>query len=195
MKTLHSRREAFTMIELIFAIIVIGILAAVAIPRLDRDFRQEAKDNYIAAIRYTQHLALIDDKTNPFQSGWQANYWTIKFADDGSSYSIVSGSNFAVDPTSGKLYDGQTSGSQSALTGKKYGVKSVKATGGCSGPNIMFDRYGRPFDGTTASGVGIATDYSNYMSADCKLTIEFKSSGIDPLELTISKETGAIKGN
>ena len=183
------------MIELIFAIIVIGILAAVAIPRLDRDFRQEAKDNYISSIRYTQHLALIDDKTNPFQAGWQSNYWTIKFATDGSSYSIVSGANFATDPTSGKPFDGQLSGSQSALTGKKYGVKSVKASGGCVAPNIMFDKYGRPFDGTPASGVGIATDYSNYMSADCKLTIEFKSSGIDPLVLTIAKETGAISGN
>ncbi len=195
MRTLDSKREAFTMIEMIFAIIVIGILASVAIPRLDRDFRQEAKDNYMSAIRYTQHLALIDDKTDPFQPGWQANYWTIKFLADGSSYSIVSAGNFAIDPSSGKLFDGQASGSKSALTGKKYGVKSVKASGACIAPNIMFDRYGRPFDGTPASGVGIATDYSNYMSADCKLTIQFKSSGIDPLVLTIAKETGAISGN
>jgi len=58
-------KSAFTMIELILVIVVLGILAALAMPRVDRDSRQEAADNILSAIRYTQHLALMDNKTNP----------------------------------------------------------------------------------------------------------------------------------
>lgn len=59
------KHPAFTMIELVFVIVVLGILSALAMPRIDRDLRQEAKDNILSSIRYTQHLALIDEKTNP----------------------------------------------------------------------------------------------------------------------------------
>ena len=65
MKNLHKQSKAFTMIELVFVIVVIGILAALALPRIERDLRQEAADNILAAIRYTQHLALNDNKTDP----------------------------------------------------------------------------------------------------------------------------------
>ncbi|SFV55244.1 Putative periplasmic ATP /GTP-binding protein [hydrothermal vent metagenome] len=199
MRTIHNR-EAFTMIEMIFVIIVMGILAAVAIPRFDRDLRQEAKDNYLSAIRYTQHMALMDDKTNPFDADWQTKYWTISIDGSTGSYSISSKvdsstTNYAVDPTNGKLMNGLDSGSPSTLAGKRHGIDTVVASGGCSGPNIMFDHLGRPFDGTVASGVGVATDYTNYMSSDCKLTVNFKNSDIDPLVIVIAKETGAVSSN
>jgi len=48
------KHSAFTMIELVLVIVVLGILAALAMPRLERDLRQEAKDNLLSAIRYTQ---------------------------------------------------------------------------------------------------------------------------------------------
>jgi len=199
MKTTYNRR-AFTMIEMIFAIIVMGILAATAMPRFDRDLRQEAKDNYLSAIRYTQHLALMDDKTTPFDSNWQKKYWTIAIDATGGDYSISTvvdsaTKNYAIDPSNGNLINGLESGSSRSLMGKKHGIATVAASGGCSGPNIMFDHLGRPFDGTTASGVGVATDYTNYMNADCKLTINFKNGDIDPLVMIIVKETGAVSSN
>jgi len=199
MRTIYNK-NAFTMIEMIFAIIVMGILAAAAMPRFERDLRQEAKDNYIAAIRYTQHLALMDNKVDPFDADWQKRYWTIAIGGTGGDYTIstrvgASTKKYATDPSNGNLFDGSVDGSSNSLVSKKHGVATVVASGGCSGPNIMFDHLGRPFDGTTASGVDVATDYTNYMSADCKLTVNFKNSDIDPLVMNIAKETGTVSSN
>ena len=57
-----KNKKAFTMLELVFVIVVSGILAATFIPRFDRDNLQEAADQVISHIRYTQHLAMVDDK-------------------------------------------------------------------------------------------------------------------------------------
>ena len=38
MKGTPVKKPAFTMIELVFVIVVLGILAALALPRLERDF-------------------------------------------------------------------------------------------------------------------------------------------------------------
>lgn len=66
----YKNKPAFSMLELVFVIVVIAILASLAIPRLERDFRTEARTNIISALRYTQHMALIDDKRDPFDSSW-----------------------------------------------------------------------------------------------------------------------------
>ena len=67
------------MLELVFVIIVAGILAATMIPRFDRDNLQEAADQLISHIRYTQHLAMIDNKFNTKDSQWFKSRWTISF--------------------------------------------------------------------------------------------------------------------
>ncbi|MBN2895607.1 MAG: type II secretion system protein [Campylobacterales bacterium] len=58
-------RRALTMIELVFVIVVIGILSAVLIPRMERDSLREAALQVASHIRYTQHLAIVDDKYIP----------------------------------------------------------------------------------------------------------------------------------
>ena len=79
-RVMKQNRQAFTMLELVIVITVLGILAALAIPRMQRDLRQEAADNLVSAIRYTQHLAMMDDKTDPGNSMWQRRYWHIRFS-------------------------------------------------------------------------------------------------------------------
>lgn len=55
-------KQAFTMLELLFVIILLGVLSIVAISRLSTDTSlQEATDQIIRHIRYTQHLAMNDD--------------------------------------------------------------------------------------------------------------------------------------
>ena len=55
-------KKAFTMLELVFVLVVIGILAAVMIPNMQSTALREAAIQVVSHIRYTQHLAMIDDK-------------------------------------------------------------------------------------------------------------------------------------
>ena len=181
MKTQNKQTKAFTMIELIFVIVVLGILAALAMPRLDRDLRQEAKDNILSAIRYTQHLALNDDKTVP-GTAWQANLWNIVFQSDGSSYTVSSNGVSAINPIDGKAMDGTT---PNTLIGKKYSVDGI--TGTCT--TVGFDNLGRPF--TSFSGAV----YAGYRSTDCNILVSFEQSGINDLNITIAAETGYVSGD
>ena len=181
------KKSAFTMIELVMVIVVLGILAALALPRMDRDLRQEAKDNILSAIRYTQHLALIDDKTNPFDNTWQAKLWNITFASDSSSYTISSDNILAVDPLNGKLINGSN---PNTLIGKKYSVSDITLTGGCANDIIAFDNLGRPFKSISGTN-----DYGEYMTLDCNIAVTFSQSGITILNITVAKETGYVSGD
>lgn len=72
-------KKAFTMLELVVVIVVIGILAAMAIPRLERDNLAEAVDQIVSHIRYTQHLAMQDNRFNPNNTTWTRTRWSIGF--------------------------------------------------------------------------------------------------------------------
>ena len=77
------KKRAFTMIELIFVIIVVGILAAIMIPKLNRNASREAANQILTHIRYTQHLAMQDDKYENFVSDnpvrWFRMRWGVAF--------------------------------------------------------------------------------------------------------------------
>ncbi len=211
MRTLHKHTKAFTMLELVFVIVVLGILASLALPRMDRDLRQEAKDNILAAIRYTQHLALNDDKTDPTDTNWQKELWQIRFtsgADNLANYYTVSSDadhddsvdkdETAIDPANGKYMftdDSTIDTDESAniFIGKTYGIDDIEFDGGCDGDDsqhIAFDHLGRPHN-----GIGAATNnYSQYMTEDC--TIEFGfADGSTPLTVTIATETGHVSAD
>ena len=73
-------KKAFTMIELIFIIVVVGILAAVAVPQINRNSLVEAADQVAAHIRYTQQLAMNDNKFDPDDPNWFKKLWRIQFS-------------------------------------------------------------------------------------------------------------------
>jgi prepilin-type N-terminal cleavage/methylation domain-containing protein len=74
--------SGFTILELVFVIVVIGIISVLALPRLDRDNLQEAADQVLSHIRYTQHLAMQDDKFDPDDNDWFKGRWRIRFFED-----------------------------------------------------------------------------------------------------------------
>jgi len=87
------KRFAFTMLELVFVIIVIGILAVLAMPNFNRHPLQEAAEQVAGHIRYTQHLAMVDDVYDPsdvrfhsilgynpiYNGKWFREFWRIRF--------------------------------------------------------------------------------------------------------------------
>ena len=176
----QNSRPAFTMIELVFVIVVLGILAAMAMPRLERDLSQEAADDILSQIRYTQHLALVDDMHEFDDPQWQRKFWRIDFnaCNGGGLYFRIgsdsdnTGNGFleteaAYDPLNGKsLFAINTTCNNSTtnpnvLLGKKYGVNSVAGRGGCNGLRyIGFDHLGRPHTGFQNSAI---PNYASYM--------------------------------
>jgi prepilin-type N-terminal cleavage/methylation domain-containing protein len=208
-----KKQKAFTMLELVLVIVVLGILAALSIPRLERDLRQEAADNILSAIRYTQHLALLDDKHKFDNPNWQQRYWHLYFGtcDSNKFYAIGSDDNnesstnarvdfaeSAIDPANGKYMwakDGTSCNGSHSITdispnifiGKKYGVDTI--SGGCGSVKfVAFDHLGRPY----GSGFSTSTipDNSGYMTNDCNFTFSSSDNAFDPFNIIITKETG-----
>jgi len=200
------------MLELVIVIVVLGIIAALAIPRLDRDLKQEAADNILSAIRYTQHLALASNKQKFDNSKWQQRYWHIyfgtcegkKFYAIGTDDNMESSDNArvdftesALDPANGKhiwAKDGAScSGthnihdiSPNIFIEKKYGLNSIDTSGGCTNKYIGFDHLGRPYE--SAFPQSSTPDNSGYMTSTCTFT--FTMSDDDTFQINIEPETG-----
>ena len=205
------KRTAFTMLELIVVIIVAGILASLVIPRMERDIRQEALTNIISALRYTQNLALSDNKTDPRDTNWQKELWQLRFGsyDSGKGwfYTISSDSNHggnvdknetAIDMLNGlylyNLAGDSTIGndeSPNIFLTKKYGVSNITLSGDtkCAGTqHIAFDHLGRPH-----SSLGIASHtYNTYLKTACIITVEFDDNSLADIVISIAPETGYI---
>ena len=82
-------KKAFTLVELIFVVVVIGILAFALWPAKQPTQALEAARQIVAHIRYTQHLALNDDKfaahtdtggTDSIAKDWYKRLWRITFS-------------------------------------------------------------------------------------------------------------------
>ena len=173
------KKSAFTMMELIFVIIVIGILSAVLIPRFGQDKLSQAANQLISHIRYTQHLALLDDEYNASNANWYQNRWTIDLCQP--QYKIISNTRIALDPQTKESMDGNST-KQYDLSAK-YGITNLVATS--SNCKIAFDHLGRPY-GFASGGTPISsTDGLRHSSIDVNIT-----NGSDSIEIEIEPETG-----
>ena len=202
------------MIELIFVIVVLGILASLAMGRMERDLKQEASETILSHIRLAQQLALRDNKhrkdNNPL---WQRAYWRFEYGkcrnttnlNDGtakyyyrvgSAITLDSGFNkneSAVNPMDGKyLYtmnkcdDLKDDESPTILISKKFGINRIRNYGGCSKvQHIAFDYFGRPHHQIASYGMA---DFSKIMTTDCR--IKFEMSTGDSFMIIIEAETG-----
>ncbi len=208
------KKSAFTLIEVVFVIIVLAILASVAMDSTDRDLKQEASETILSHIRLAQQLALNDNKhrsdSNPL---WQRAYWRFEYGkcssiddyyyrvgSDRDMDGLIDKSESAINPIDGKyLYTFnscnslQDNESPTVLLGKKFGVKKIKKYGGCSSvQHIAFDYLGRPHHQIASYG---SADFSKIMKQDCNITFILKSDqdddGVDDnFTITIEAETG-----
>jgi prepilin-type N-terminal cleavage/methylation domain-containing protein len=76
-KVVPMKRFAFTLMELVFVIIIIGILAVLAMPNFRTNPLQQATEQLASHIRYTQHLAMVDDRFDPTNSQWYSQMWVL----------------------------------------------------------------------------------------------------------------------
>lgn len=160
------KRFAFTMIELIFVIIVVGILAALSMPNLNRNQLAEATEQLANHIRYTQHLAMVDDRFDPNNAQWYSQMWVLAvrhvhdvnnnsenewfyevFSDrtnDGNSAT----NEEAVDPLTGvtlgnggnNTIDNTCPDDRIINLTRKYGIKNIAFSGGTNVNNSTITR-------------------------------------------------------
>ncbi len=82
-------KKAFTLLELVFVIAIVGILAVVLAPNFQRDSLQEAANQIVSHIRYTQHLAMMDNKFDSSDANWFQGRWEIRFYKNLSFTSLI----------------------------------------------------------------------------------------------------------
>jgi len=180
------KRFAFTMIELVFVIVVIGIITAVMLPRIDRDNVYEAAQQVISHIKYTQHLAMIDNKYDDNNTDWYKERWQIGFTSctsgdiaytihsDEAAYGVLPArAETARDPLSKlRLYhnnclqDPAQDDGQVNLT-NNFNIDSMDFTGCANVQHIAFDTMGRPFTNVSNS----TSSTASYMTAVCDIVL------------------------
>ena len=215
------KKNAFTMIELVFVLVAIGIMAAVMLPRMERNNLREAAEQVANHIRYTQHLAMVDDKFNPTDQYWYEKRWQIIFGTSANTggmpaYTIFSDdrangsdgepniSEIAVSPQNpAKLLTGGYSGiiatsderaTKDMNLGIRYGISAYALSGGCSGARISFDHLGRPIQGDLHTMTGpYAAGTNRLITSDCIITLTHPTDGT--ITLTVTPETGYVTIN
>ena len=195
-------KKAFTMIELIMVIVVVGILTAIMIPRFTDDKLREAADQIISHIRYTQHLAMIDDRFDPTDSNWYKERWQIGFwqCTNNDWYYIVGhdldhgggigNSESAINPSDQKhLFTSNactpaSNESGEILISKRFGINNVIFSNGCGNNQyIAFDNLGRPYESTLG-----ATMY-DLVSSRCDISFVGNDGNFT---ISIEPETGYV---
>ncbi len=190
-------RKAFTMLELVFVIVVVGILAATMAPRFTRDNLQEAADQVVSHLRYTKHLAMVDEKFDLsdvtwYKARWQLLFGKSSYTDNEYAYSIFSDSpTYSGSPgiselaknilDNNKLLSGGYSGvlqwddsraTREMNIGKKFGIEDVEFSncGSGSPKRIAFDYLGRPITGDISSSTK-PYQKSRILKQQCKISI------------------------
>ena len=210
-----KKKSAFTMIELVFVIVILGILASVAMGRMERDLKQEASSTILSHIRLAQQLALNDNKhRSDNDSKWQTAYWRFEYEKCdgvdryiyrvGSDADLSGGINkveSAIDPINGKYIwadgacnsfdDLSSNESRDVYLYGRFGVEHVAhstTSGSCTSQNIGFDFLGRPHTGIASYKDNNSANFQKLMTEDCILT--FSMSNGEEFKIKIEAETG-----
>jgi len=208
-------KKAFTLLELVFVIVVVGILSAILIPKTERNPLQEAAVQLLSDIRYTQHLAIIDDKFNAQDKDWYQRRWQILFgknvdSDEKWAYTIFSDTSgnatgdaneaeIAINPmnpnqrmTGGytganalSYNDANFVGMKKLNLGNSFGVDDIDFS---CGQRLAFDHVGRPMKGDQSTMTGSYHAGSERLLKErCVITLK---KGTKHIAINIEPETG-----
>ncbi|MDD2369628.1 MAG: hypothetical protein PHQ90_10025 [Sulfuricurvum sp.] len=199
------KRFAFTMMELIFVLIVIGILTVLAMPSFNRDPLAEATEQLANHIRYTQHLAMVDDRFDPANPQWYSEMWTLDIQQVGTDwiYEVFSdlapyngnptAAEEATDPLTGSKF-GNNDINTTNLT-KAYGVQNIVLAGGNDNKGtgvgtrrVTFDNLGRPYRRASSAANDNWRDYLITSNMTITLTGQDERQAV----ITVIPETGYV---
>jgi hypothetical protein len=207
-------KKAFTILEIVFVIAIVGILSIVIIPRFGANNLNDAASQVVSHIRYTQHLAMNNDKYNPNDQIWYEKKWRIEFSQTGGlwGYTIfddrllsASGNpdpdEIAINPVDkNKRLTGGCSGISSTdpratkemNLENKYSIRDIVFSSDCGGQTITFDHLGRPIRGGTSSMTNPydLTFISDTCQIDLCMTNCATASADDKISIKIEPETG-----
>jgi prepilin-type N-terminal cleavage/methylation domain-containing protein len=211
--TRFASRKAFTFLELVIVVVIVGILTAIAIPRIFQvDHLALAQQELILRLRYTQHLAVIDDKFDPNYYKWVHRRWQF-YCDAGTrNCSIFAINNdplayegsvpvledFAHDPQTRSRLTGGSAGISDDQTMPELALGSFREITnmelnncGAAGDDlrITFDEIGRPYGSDFVIG-DIANSHS-LLSQSCEITLTHGNSG-QSAKVCIEPETGRV---
>ena len=196
-------RHAFTMLELVFVVAIIGILSVEVIGRFDRDTLFEMSEQVLNHIRYTQHMAMHDDSYDHSAQRWYQAYWQMNFVNTakcGLFYRI--GSDRDLDSLTGDFEAAEAARDAMSgdaiynnalvceerigwhpgvLLGEQYDIVSMQSS--CGSQLIAFDHQGRPHTGVAG---GRAT--ALLLKVPCDYT--FIDGSGRQVRITILPETG-----
>lgn len=208
-------KKAFTLLELVFVIVVVGILSAILIPKTERNPLQEAAVQLLSDIRYTQHLAIIDDKFNAQDRDWYQRRWQILFgknvdSDEKWAYTIFADTSgnatgdaneaeIAINPmnpnqrmTGGytganalSYNDANFVGMKKLNLGNSFGVDDIDFS---CGQRLAFDHVGRPMKGDQSTMTGsYHAGSERLLKQQCIITLK---KGTKQIAINIEPETG-----
>lgn len=192
-------KTAFSFIEVILVVFLLGILSTFVFPKIQKDNVLLAANQVAMHLRYTQYLALLDDKSNLGEQ-WYKRYWRLffhsglvgdskehewrytVFSDDGRfSGNPNSMNQIANDPANigKKLTSGFNAQSykDSRISpnlnlSKTFGIKNITFKDcGAKNQTISFDNYGAP-SGTVKSA---KSPFSRRFAKNCIITLYDKN--------------------
>jgi type II secretory pathway pseudopilin PulG len=202
------KRFAFTMLELVFVIIVIGILAVLAMPNFSSNPLQQAAEQVANHIRYTQHLAMVDDMFDPNDPLWFRENWQLEFKKVNTPLSIyyeiysdidhngnsdtINPEETARDPLTHNYLDGSNDMTDLA---KEFGITNVAMSNSCHVNTstgigeLSFDSLGRPYYYITSANPPTTNMYKYLVVQDCIITLTHPDG---TAVITIRPETGYV---
>lgn len=202
-----SAHRAFTMLELVFVIVVVGILSFMAASSFQRNTVQEATDQLLSHIRYTQHLAMMDDKFNAGSANWYRNQWHLDIVVDNTLwvYSVLSANNtgtYAKDPQNPSAFLSGLSTVAEANRAKnlqlqaKYGITTIAFTNcptanNATGFSLYFDSLGRPYGNKSTA----TAPHDNLITNNPCTIVLSNGNAAENMTIEISPETGYARAH